>query len=134
YLSTASVGLSPDPFSPLNDVSTMNKTMEYMAYALPVVAYRLTETVVSAADCAVYVEPGDVDGFADAIVDLLDDPERRALLGARGRRRAEQELDWRPQARAYLSVYNRLFDIAELPDEPEAVTPQQNRRGHRFVN
>ena len=48
-LSTADVGLSPDPKNPLNDVSTMNKTMEYMAFGLPVVAYDLKETRVSAA-------------------------------------------------------------------------------------
>jgi glycosyltransferase involved in cell wall biosynthesis len=118
YLSTASAGLSADPLSPLNDVSTMNKTMEYMAYALPVVAYRLTETVVSAGECAVYLEPGDVTGFASALVDLLDDPNRRLRLGRAGRARAEQVLDWRPQANAYVGVYDSLFGI-----EPEPVVP-----------
>jgi glycosyltransferase involved in cell wall biosynthesis len=112
YLSTASVGLSPDPLSPLNDVSTMNKTMEYMAYALPVVTYRLTETVVSGGPYMVYVEPGNEDGFADALVTLLDDPDRRAELGARGRDRAVRELDWRPQAQAYVSVFDGLFGLA----------------------
>ena len=58
-LSTADVGLSPDPKNPLNDVSTMNKTMEYMAFELPVVAFDLRETRVSAGDAAVYVEPND---------------------------------------------------------------------------
>jgi glycosyltransferase involved in cell wall biosynthesis len=111
YLSTASAGLSPDPLSPLNDVSTMNKTMEYLAYAVPVVAYRLTETVVSAGPCAVYAEPGDEAGFADALVALLDDPDRRAELGAGGRTRAERDLDWRPQARAYVSVFDGLFGL-----------------------
>ena len=62
-LSTADVGLCPDPLNPLNDVSTMNKTMEYMAFGLPVVAFDLTETRVSAADAARYVEPNDVDGL-----------------------------------------------------------------------
>jgi glycosyltransferase involved in cell wall biosynthesis len=118
YLSTASIGLSADPLSPLNDLSTMNKTMEYMAYALPVVSYRLTETVVSAGDCAVYLEPGDVTGFVGAVVELLDDPERRQRLGRAGRARAEQVLDWRPQAQAYVGVYNDLYGI-----EPELVTP-----------
>ncbi|HEY0808043.1 MAG TPA: glycosyltransferase family 4 protein [Pseudonocardiaceae bacterium] len=112
YLSTASVGLSPDPLSPLNDVSTMNKTMEYLAYALPVVAYRLTETVVSGGPCVVYVEPGDEAGFADALVALLDDPQRRAELGAEGRQRAVRELDWRPQSQAYVSVFDGLFGLA----------------------
>jgi glycosyltransferase involved in cell wall biosynthesis len=111
YLSTASAGLSPDPLSPLNDVSTMNKTMEYMAFALPVVAYRLTETVVSAGDCAVYVQPGDEAGFADALVELLDDTDRGAELGAAGRRRAERDLDWRPQAMTYVSVFDGLFGL-----------------------
>ncbi|WP_020668529.1 glycosyltransferase family 4 protein [Amycolatopsis nigrescens] len=112
YLSTASVGLSADPLSPLNDVSTMNKTMEYMAFALPVLAYRLTETVVSAGNCAVYLEPGDVAGFSAALVDLLDDPARRAELGKAGRVRAERELDWAPQSAAYVSVYQELLAAA----------------------
>ena len=56
-LSTADVGLCPDPLNPLNDVSTMNKTMEYMAFGLPVVAFDLVETRVSADDAAVYVDP-----------------------------------------------------------------------------
>ncbi|MGH2578173.1 MAG: glycosyltransferase family 4 protein, partial [Actinomycetota bacterium] len=68
-LSTADVGLCPDPKNPLNDVSTMNKTMEYMAFRLPVVAFDLRETRVSAGAAAVYAEPNEVDGFARAIVD-----------------------------------------------------------------
>jgi glycosyltransferase involved in cell wall biosynthesis len=111
YLSTASAGLSPDPLSPLNDVSTMNKTMEYLAYALPVVAYRLTETVVSGGECVVYVEPGDESGFADALVKLLDDADLRVELGAKGRERAVRELDWRPQSQAYVSVFDGLFGL-----------------------
>ena len=63
-LSTADVGLSPDPKNPLNDVSTMNKTMEYMAFELPVVAFDLRETRVSAGDAGVYVTPNDVDDYA----------------------------------------------------------------------
>ncbi|TWP50954.1 glycosyltransferase family 4 protein [Lentzea tibetensis] len=118
YLSTASAGLGPDPLSPLNDVSTMNKTMEYMAYALPVVSYRLTETVVSAGDCAVYVEPGDVEGFTTALLDLLDDAERRARLGSAGRRRCEAELDWRPQAANYLSVFDGLTGFVSNEPAP----------------
>ena len=57
-LSTAAVGLSPDPKNPLNDVSTMNKTLEYMAFGLPVLAFDLKETRVSAGDAASYVESG----------------------------------------------------------------------------
>ncbi len=108
-LSTADVGLSPDPKNPLNDLSTMNKTMEYMAFELPLVAFDLRETRVSAGPAAVYVEPGDLRGYAQAIVDLADDEPRRARLGRIGRARVEQELAWGHQERAYLDVYRRLL-------------------------
>ena len=107
-LSTADVGLSPDPKNPLNDVSTMNKSMEYMAFELPVVAFDLRETRVSTGDAAVYVKPNDVRDYAEAIVALLDDEDKRARLGKLGRIRVEQELAWSHQERAYLGVYQRL--------------------------
>ena len=111
-LSTADIGLSPDPKNPLNDVSTMNKTMEYMAFELPVVAFDLRETRVSAGDAGVYVQPNDVTLYADAIVDLLDDEERRAAMGAFGRRRVEETLAWSHQQGHYLEVYRRVCERA----------------------
>ena len=111
--STADVGLSPDPLNPLNDVSTMNKTMEYMAFELPVVAFDLRETRVSAGPAAVYVEPNDTDAFAEAIVELLDDPDRRAEMGRTGRERVESELAWRHQVPKYVGVYESLLGGAE---------------------
>lgn len=107
-MSTASAGLSPDPKNPLNDVSTMNKTMEYMAFELPVVAFDLRETRVSAQDAAVYATPNDVHEYAKALVGLLDDEAARAQLGKLGRARVEDDLAWSHQERAYLGVYQRL--------------------------
>jgi len=107
-LSTADAGLSPDPKNPLNDVSTMNKTMEYMAFELPVVAFDLHETRVSAQDAAVYATPNDVREYAKALVGLLDDEAARLQLGKLGRARVEDELAWSHQERAYLGVYQRL--------------------------
>lgn len=111
-LSTADVGLSPDPKNPLNDVSTMNKTMEYMSFELPVVAFDLHETRVSAADAAVYAKPNDVREYAKAIVDLMDDEAARAQLGKFGRARVEDELAWGHQVSFYLGVYKGLVDLA----------------------
>ena len=108
-LSTAEVGLSPDPKNPLNDVSTMNKTMEYMAFGLPVVAFDLVETRVSAGDAAVYAEPNGVEGFARAVVELLDDEERRAAMGVVARHRVESELAWSHSQAAYVGVYRDLL-------------------------
>jgi len=107
-LSTADIGLSPDPKNPLNDVSTMNKTMEYMSFELPVVAFDLRETRISAEAAAVYVRPNDVHEYAKAIVELMDDAAGRAQLAKVGRVRVEDELAWAHQERAYLGVYGLL--------------------------
>jgi glycosyltransferase involved in cell wall biosynthesis len=87
----------------------MNKTMEYMAFELPVVAFDLKETRVSAGPAAVYAQPNDTEAFARAIVELLDDPEQRAVMGRQGRERVERKLAWRHQAPRYLGVYESLF-------------------------
>jgi glycosyltransferase involved in cell wall biosynthesis len=109
-LSTAAVGLSPDPKNPLNDVSTMNKTMEYMAFGLPVVAFDLKETRVSAGEAASYLPSGDVAAYAKEIVELLDNPVQREVMGRLGRLRIEEELGWPYQRDAYVGVYDKLVD------------------------
>jgi glycosyltransferase involved in cell wall biosynthesis len=108
-LSTADVGLSPDPLNPLNDLSTMNKTMEYMAFALPTVAFDLRETRVSAGEAAVYAQPNEIDSFAKVLLDLLEDEPRRKEMGALARRKVEEELAWSHQRDAYVAVYDRLL-------------------------
>jgi glycosyltransferase involved in cell wall biosynthesis len=109
YLSTADLGLDPDPLNPLNDVSTMNKVLEYMAYELPLVAFELRESKVSAGEAARFVEPNDVGAFAKAIAELLDNPGECARMGAIGRRRIEDELGWPHQAVRYVDVYRKLL-------------------------
>ncbi|MET1001567.1 MAG: glycosyltransferase family 4 protein [Acidimicrobiia bacterium] len=122
-LSTADIGLSPDPKNPLNDVSTMNKTLEYMAYELPVVAFDLHETRVSAGGAAVYAEPNRIDEYARSIVELIDDNDRREKMGAVGRRRIEAELAWVHQRTKYVDVYDALLRQAEpAPVERVAAT------------
>ena len=109
YLSAAQIGLGPDQNTPLNNVSTMNKTMEYMAYALPSVSFDLVETRVSGGDAAIYVRSGDFAGFANAIEGLLDDPDAREQLGRAARERVSTELDWQEQARAYVGVFDAVL-------------------------
>lgn len=112
-LSTADLGLSPDPRNPLNDLSTMNKTMEYMSFELPVVAFDLRETRVSAGEAAVYATPNEVDSYARSIVELLEDEPRRRSMGAAGRARVVAQLAWRHQRDHYVAVYDRLTQPAE---------------------
>lgn len=108
-LSTADVCLSPDPLNPLNDVSTMNKVVEYMAMGCPIVSFDLVEARVSAGDAAVFVPANDEGAFARAIDELLDDAGRRRSMGQSGRRRVEQHLSWDMSRRALVDFYSRLL-------------------------
>ena len=136
-LSSADIGLCPDLKTPLNDVSTMNKTMEYMAYALPSVSYDLVETRVSGGEAVLYVPSGDRTAFADAVERLLDDPELRLTMALSARERVTRELDWLPQSRAYVSVFDDLLNHHH--DDPPASTkpsaaPAADGRGRRYVD
>jgi glycosyltransferase involved in cell wall biosynthesis len=113
-LSTADIGLSPDPKNPLNDVSTMNKTMEYMAFGLPVLAFDLRETRASAEEAGTYATPNDIEEMGRLLVELIDDEPRRRSLGSAGRRRIEEKLAWSHQEPHYLSVFDRL--LGRQPD------------------
>lgn len=135
HLSAADVGLCPDLASPLNDVSTMNKTMEYMAYCLPSVSYDLVETRVSGGDTVQYVPSGDVEGFTDAVERLLDDPDLRQRLGLAARARVSEHLDWRAQAAAYVGVVDSMSGLSKpAVPAPRATPARQDRLGRPYVD
>ena len=119
-LSTADVALCPDPLNPLNDLSTMNKTMEYMAFAVPVVAFDLRETRISAGEAAVYAPPNEVTAFAELVVALIDDEPRRHAMGAAGRARVIDSLAWPYQRRNYLQVYEAMAPTGRARDQAPA--------------
>jgi glycosyltransferase involved in cell wall biosynthesis len=108
-LAAADICVDPDPSSPLNDVSTWIKVMEYMASAKPIVAFDLKETRFSARDAAVYVEPNKEAEFAKAIVQLMEQPELRKEMGTYGRRRVEDELQWNTVGKNLLTAYETLM-------------------------
>jgi len=93
-LCACDICIQPDPLNPLNDKSTMNKGMEYMALEKPVVAFALKETRVGCGNAALYARPSDVAGLADKILRLADNSVLRLRLGKRGRNRVKQELSW----------------------------------------
>lgn len=107
-LRCAAVALQPDQPSRLNDLSTMAKTIEYMAHGVPVVAADLLETRRSAGDAAVYVSPATAAAYADAINRLIDDPSSRRHMSLEGRRAVAQRLAWEHQAVGYAALYERL--------------------------
>ena len=104
-LSTADVALSPDPHNPLNDVSTMNKVLEYMARRAADRVLRPREARVSAGDAARYVRCNDTDAFAAADSALLDDPAERERRGRIGRDRVAGALSWDHSKTQLLASY-----------------------------
>ncbi|MEV7009740.1 glycosyltransferase family 4 protein [Streptosporangium sp. NPDC051022] len=105
YLSAADVGLAPDPLNPLNDLSTMNKIMEYMAMSCPVVSFDLREGRVSAGDAALYAPANDESEFAKLVAHLLDNPEERRRMGEIGKARVDGPLSWKHSGEALLAAY-----------------------------
>jgi glycosyltransferase involved in cell wall biosynthesis len=108
-LSTADLCVNPDRPNPMNDKSTMNKVMEYMALGKPMVQFDLTEGRVSAQGSSLYARNTDVADFGNKMIELVDDPERRAAMGALGRRRVLDELSWTYEAPKLLAAYDTLF-------------------------
>lgn len=108
-LNTADVCVNPDVANEMNDKSTMNKIMEYMALGKPIVQFDLTEGRFSAQDASLYAARNDHEDMARKIVELLDDPERRQRMGEFGRRRVEQELEWQYEAPKLLAAYDHVF-------------------------
>jgi glycosyltransferase involved in cell wall biosynthesis len=115
-LNTADVCVNPDVANDMNDKSTMNKIMEYMALAKPIVQFDLAEGRVSAQDASLYAIKNDALDMARKIAGLLDDPARRARMGEYGRNRVINELEWKYEAPKLLAAYQRLYsDAAPRP-------------------
>ncbi|HKZ73532.1 MAG TPA: glycosyltransferase family 4 protein, partial [Steroidobacteraceae bacterium] len=112
-LNTADVCVNPDVANEMNDKSTMNKIMEYMALGKPIVQFDLTEGRVSAQDASLYARRNDPADLARLLVELLDDEPRRRRMGEIGRRRVMDSLSWEHEAPKLLAAYHALFDAQE---------------------
>lgn len=126
YLSVADVGLSPDPYNALNDVSTMIKIMEYMAMSMPVVAFDLSETRFSAQGAALYARPNEVEDFANQIEILLEDDALRRRMGMLGRQRIQEELNWERASERLIHAYDQLLrrhSISSVSTSPPLTAP-----------
>lgn len=108
-LSTADVCVNPDRVNDMNDKSTMNKIMEYMAFEKPIVQFDVTEGRFSAREASLYARANDPKDMADKILELLAAPDRCATMGTFGRRRVEQELSWSHQVDTLIAAYQRAL-------------------------
>jgi glycosyltransferase involved in cell wall biosynthesis len=111
-LSTADVCVNPDVANAMNDMSTMNKIMEYMALGKPIVQFDLTEGRVSAQEASLYAKRNDPEDLAERILDLLADEQMRARMGRFGHDRVVNVLSWEYEAPRLLAAYDALFQNA----------------------
>ena len=107
---TADVCVSPDEANQMNDISTMNKIMEYMALGKPVVQFDLHEGRISAGEASLYAKRNDVSSLAEGIIQLIDDPELCARMGKIGQQRFAASLSWEKQVPNLLAAYQRVLE------------------------
>ncbi len=108
-LNTADICVNPDEYNEMNDKSTMNKIMEYMALGKPIVQFDLAEGRFSAEDASLYARPNDAGDLAAKMLDLLADEQARARMGACGRERVVKQLSWSHEAPKLLAAYDALW-------------------------
>jgi len=111
YLSTCDICVNPDVANEMNDKSTMNKIMEYMAFKKPIVQFDLKEGRFSAGEASLYAGKNDEVDMAEKILELLDNPEKRHKMGEYGRKRVEDKLAWKYSKKVLIEAYRKLFNI-----------------------
>jgi glycosyltransferase involved in cell wall biosynthesis len=130
YLATADVAVAPDPSNGFNDKLTMIKILEYMACGLPVVLYDLTEGRRLAGDAALYARGNDSTDFAVQIAKLLDSKSLRCHVGAIGRKRIQERLNWGIEKLTLLKAYQAALHGQEAchpPQESRTAVPKSYR-------
>jgi glycosyltransferase involved in cell wall biosynthesis len=120
-LNTADVCVNPDAANEMNEKSTTNKIMEYMALGKPIVQFDLEEGRYSAQRASLYARKNDAFDLAAKIVELLDDPVRRVEMGEFGRKRVENELEWRHEAPRLLAAYEALWSTAGISQSAQRI-------------
>ncbi len=110
-LSTMALGVNPDRVNAMNDKSTMNKIMEYMSLEKAMVQFDVTEGRFSAQEASLYAKSNDPIDMAEKIVELIDDPTKRAAMGAYGRKRVVEELNWQHQIDPLLAAYKQALSL-----------------------
>jgi glycosyltransferase involved in cell wall biosynthesis len=107
----AKIGIIPLPRLPKFERNIPQKLFEFMALQMPVVLSDLppSRPFVGDSACAITVPPDDYRAYADAIIRLLGDPALRQRMGAEGRKRVEQVLNWEHESRKLIDLYRELL-------------------------
>ena len=118
-LNTADVCVNPDKPTEMNNLSTMNKIMEYMALKKPIVQYNLKEGRISAQKASLYAENTSPDDFADKILELFDNEELRKQMGEFGYNRVINELSWDIEKHKLINFYRNVFKLKKIETRVE---------------
>jgi len=108
-LNSCDICVNPDIYNEMNDKSTMNKIMEYMALGKPIVQYNLKEGKVSAEGASLYAKNNNINDFADKIFELMNDQDKRDIMSKIGKERIYNELHWEIEKKKYIKTYENLF-------------------------
>jgi len=109
-LSSCDVCVNPDKPCKMNELSTMNKIMEYMALKKPIVQFDLKEGRFSAQKASLYAKKGDTKDFAEKILTLLQNEKLRKKMGEYGYRRLINDLSWDKQKKNLWKLYRQVFN------------------------
>jgi len=109
-LNTADICVNPDEYNEMNDKSTMNKVLEYMALGKPIVQFDLTEGRYSAGEASLYAKANNAIDMAEKIVELLEDPKRRDEMGRIGQERILKDLSWKHTSKALIEGYDYYYE------------------------
>jgi len=114
-LNTCDVCVNPDKPTEMNNLSTMNKIMEYMALKKPIVQYDLKEGRASALEASLYAKNHDTTDFAKKIMWLLDHEEERNKMAEFGYDRVLNELSWDYERMNLIDFYRKAFQLKPAP-------------------
>jgi glycosyltransferase involved in cell wall biosynthesis len=125
-LNTADICVNPDKPTEMNNLSTMNKVMEYMALRKPIVQYNLKEGRFSAQEASLYATCGDTLDFALKMMQLIDNPELRLKMAEFGYNRVIKELSWEYESIKLTRLYDRIL-LGEYAGKNKPVKHRKSR-------
>ena len=106
WLSLGDIAVEPK----MSATEAAGKVLNYMAMALPVVAFDIPVMHEYLGDLGVYAPLGDASAFANQIEMLLDQPEHARAIGLALRERAQQHFSWERAGREIECVYKALTE------------------------
>ncbi len=104
-LGQCDIGINPEHTNAYTDKSTMMKIMDYMYVGKPIIQFESTEGYNTAKDASLYIRDNNEFEFAEQILALLQDKDRRDAMGRIGRQRIFERLNWDIQKKNLKKAY-----------------------------